>query len=135
MPEPARPVDPKTLSKGGKGIGKGKDKIGSSQGTSFVTKLDTVVLQFPFNESSDSDIVHLFESSGFSLGKTDVIRLQAVDRFRKIMKDWCVNIIDTVKEKENSLVLRDCTDLLHITEEVFKVPTNALIFLMVNIIS
>jgi hydrogenase maturation factor HypF (carbamoyltransferase family) len=70
------------------------------------------------------DVIKLFESSGFSLGKTEITQLQVVAKFRKLMKERFLSIIDTVKEKENSLVSRECGNLLDISSEVLQILHN-----------
>jgi hypothetical protein len=39
--------------------------------TSLVKQLDIITMSFPCDQSSDFDVIRLFESSDFSLGKTD----------------------------------------------------------------
>jgi hypothetical protein len=40
--------------------------------TSLVKQLDIITMSFPFDQSSDFDVIRLFESSDFSLGKTEL---------------------------------------------------------------
>jgi hypothetical protein len=52
------------------------------------------------------------------LGKTEVIRKQVVERFRSLIRDRFMNIINTMKHKENAIVLRNKGDLLDISSDV-----------------
>jgi hypothetical protein len=80
-----------------KGTGKTKSKSSGVSGTIVLPSLDIVASHFPFSESTDSDVIHLFETCGFSLGKTKLIRMQVVNKFRTLMKDRFIHIIDSVQ--------------------------------------
>jgi hypothetical protein len=89
----AQPVDPPRQSQrlqqkaiGGKGAGKDKGKSTIASSTSLITSVDTLVKNFLFDQSLDSDIVKLFESCGFSLGKNKLIRKHVVERFRSLIR-------------------------------------------------
>jgi hypothetical protein len=98
-----------------------KSKTRPSQGSTLSTNLDSLVINFPFAHSSDSDVVKLFESSGFSLGKTENIRLKVIFQFMNLMNDGFITVMDTIKDKEDAIVLRECGDLLDISKDALLV--------------
>jgi hypothetical protein len=84
----------------------------SSQGTL------AIIDQFPFAQFSDSDVILLFEKTGFSLGSKEETRFMIVQKLRSLMTSRFNQVVSDISNKY-SLVLANTNDrLIDISMEV-----------------
>jgi hypothetical protein len=92
---------------------KNKSKRSNASGTKCSALLDN----FPYAEFTDSEIVKMFEISGFSLGKTEEIRMNVVNSFRMILRDKFCTILEPIIAANANIIINSDRDLVDISSE------------------